>query len=784
MNAGTIIAQLQLNADNFRRGINDASRQLGDFSGAAGMMAKGVAAGVAAVGVAAVGLGVVFTKVAIDQDNAATKMQMATGATAEEMTSLNEVADSLFEDGLGNYDEAYDALTQVKTQLGETGDFAGEAAAQALTLSKAFGFDVKDSIRAVSGAVKNFGVDYNQANDMVTALAQQAGDKADDLLDTFTEYSPIVSQMGLSFEDFGDIMAKGMEQGVFNFDKMGDALKEFNIRTMDGSKTTVAAFQDLGFNADEMAAKFGQGGEQGKQAFDEVMKSLKGIKDPLKQNEIGVSLFGSMWEDLGSKVVLSMGEATGTLKNVEGATARVGETLEASFGNKMERVKNQFLSFGADVMEAKVLPILSKLADWVLANMPMIEAVVGTTFDVLGTVIGGLVTSVTALIGFMTEHQTLITTVAGIIAAVLLPALIGWVAHLTILRVQAIATLVPAMIGWIASNYALGISFLAAYAPIILIVAGIALLVAGIVWVIKNWDDVKKVTLAVWNAIKSFLLLTWNAIKAAGIAVWDAMKAAFTATWNAIKAVGEAIWNGLKIAFMAVFDAIKWYFTTVLGIYKTIFTVAWNAIKAVAIAVWNGIKASATAIWNAIKASFSTVWNAIAAIFTNVSNGITSKATALWNLLKNGFGDAINFVKGTFTGLYDNVMGSLTKLIGGIKNKVMQAKEWMTELNPFKRHSPSLVDNVLAGVKQIKDTYASVSGMEVTAPTIGNVSPGHFTGGMFEGEGGGSASAGGTNYNAPLVQVANMTVRDDRDVRDISSELYNLQRNADRQRGR
>lgn len=911
--AGNIVAKLQLKVDDFRKGIQDSQKQLTSFSNGTKAIAKGAGVAFAAIGTAVAGVGVAAAKMAMEQDDAMRKMQAATGSTKAEMEQFKDVADNLFANGRGNYEEIYNTLTQVKQVLGQTGKEAQGTADKALILSKTFGWEVTDSIRAASTAQKTFGVDSGKSFDMFTALAQQAGDKSGDLLDTFNEYSPIVSQMGLDFEDFGNILANGMDKGAFNFDKVGDALKEFNIRAQDGSKTTVAAFTDLGFNADSMGKKFAAGGKQGKEAFNQVITSLAKIKDPMKQNEIGVELFGSMWEDLGSEVILSMGNASGALKNVEGSTARAGQALDQSLGSKVTKIKNQFLLWAKD-MGDKLMPTFQAIADWVLANMPAIQATLTSVFGGIGTAVSTVASILGSIIGFVSQNIAVFQALGIVIASFVIPPMLGFILNAGIMKTKALMGMIVSAVKLIATNYALGISFLAANAPILLIIAGIIALIAVVVLIIKHWDTVKAVTIAVWNAIKDFLLAVWegikavaiavwsgiasffsalwdgiksvattvwggiktffttiwNAIKAVGIGIWNGIKIAFMAVWNAIKAyftlvltgykiifmtiwnaikvVGTTIWKGIKVAFMAVWNAIKTYFTTVLNGYKIIFTTVWNAIKAVAIAIWNGLKSAATSVFNAIKSVISSatsatksvlvsIWNAIKSFIISTFNSIRSKASSAWNAIKsvissvvgaiksvvssqfnaiksiainawsairsaissmvNGirskvssaasfmrstFAGAISAVKGFFGGLWSSISGSLSNVVSGIKSKVMAAKEWLTELNPFKRHSPSLVDNVLAGTKIIKKTYEGLGGMQIAPPQIGNVSAGRINVNEAFGnvEGG---KGGGTNYNAPLVQVENMNVRNDQDVRNVSRELFGLQRSHDRAKG-
>ncbi|WP_427036507.1 phage tail tape measure protein [Cytobacillus pseudoceanisediminis] len=911
--AGNIVARLQLRVDEFRQGIQDAQQQLTNFSNTTRTIATAAGVAFAAIGTAVAGVGAAAAKMAIDQENAMAKMQAATGATKQEMAEFKDIADNLFKNGRGNYEEIYNTLTQVKQVLGQTGSEAEATADKALIMSKTFGWEVTESIRAASTASNTFGVDSAKSFDMFTALAQQAGDKSGDLLDTFNEYAPIVNQMGLSFEDFGNILAKGMEKGAFNFDKIGDALKEFNIRAQDGSKTTIEAFQALGLNADKMGSDIAAGGEKGREAFNKVLDGLAKIEDPMKRNEIGVKLFGSMWEDLGQEVILSMGQADGALKNVEGSVSRAGQALDETLGHKIEKIKNSFLLWAKDLGE-QFMPKLKELADFFITNMPAIQAAITPIFTTLGNVLLGIINALISVASFVAQNATAFKILGAVIAGVVLPPMLGFLLNAIRIKTQALVGLITNTFRLIAANYALGMSFLAANLPLLGIIIGIGLLIAAIVLIVKHWDTIKAKTLEVWESIKAYLgsawewvkaqfqtflnwlsaiwSSVWGTIKAVGEAIWNGIKAAFFAVWNAmwnvvatilaviyalimtawegIKKLAQivwgyigdyviGIWNGIKSAALTIWNALKAYFTTVLNFYKTIFTTVWNAIKSVLTVVWNAIKSVAITVFNnlknnfmtvlnAIKTVFTTVWNAIKSfllpiwyslkssamsifnamkstltsifnsiksVLTSVWNSIKSVLTSVWNsirsvasnvwsgissvissmvngirskisgaasFMRNTFSGAVNAVKSAFSGMWSSIRQSLQNVVDGIRSKVAKAKEYLNNLNPFKRNSPSLVDNVLSGTKIIRQTYESLSGMQLAPPTIGSITAGRIDVESAFG-GGNSGSGGGTNYNAPLVQVENMHVRSDQDVRGVSRELFNLQRSHDRARG-
>ena len=64
---------------------------------------------------------------------------------------------------------------------------------------------------------------------------------------------------------------------------IGDAVKEFSIRAIDGSDTTKKGFEALGFDAEDVAAKFAEGGETARAAFKTIVDALGAMDDPIKQ---------------------------------------------------------------------------------------------------------------------------------------------------------------------------------------------------------------------------------------------------------------------------------------------------------------------------------------------------------------------------------------------------------------------------------------------------------------------------------------------------------------------
>ncbi|HET7616442.1 MAG TPA: phage tail tape measure protein, partial [Bacillales bacterium] len=209
-------------------------------------------------------------------------IQAQLGETAERAKELNEIVKDVWQQGFGqSLDEVRHTLTKIKQNIQDINDEdLKEITKGALTLNKVFQADVNDTTRTASVLMKNFKIDGQKALDFITTGFQEGGDFAGDLLDTLTEYAPQFASMGMSADEFLNILISGAKNGAFNLDKVADAVKEFNIRAQDGSKATAEGFEMIGLNAEDMGEAISAGGEKAKDAFAATIAGLASIEDP------------------------------------------------------------------------------------------------------------------------------------------------------------------------------------------------------------------------------------------------------------------------------------------------------------------------------------------------------------------------------------------------------------------------------------------------------------------------------------------------------------------------
>ncbi|WP_399142157.1 phage tail tape measure protein [Streptomyces sp. NBUA17] len=273
------------------------------FLGGIGGVVKAGVVGVAAAGGALFAAG--FSK-AVEQDKSRAKLGAQLGLTEKESARAGKIAGGVYAKGYG---ESVDQVNDALKGLAQNGVASINAprkeleglSRSALNLAETFDADVGESTKAVgqlirTGLVKN----GKEGFDLLTAGFQSGADKAGDLIDTVNEYSTQWRKAGLDGATAIGLIGQALQAGARDGDVAADAIKEFSIRAVDGSKTSADGFKMLGLNADDMASKFAKGGSAANGVLDLTLDRLRGIKDPVKQSAAAVALFGTQSEDLGA----------------------------------------------------------------------------------------------------------------------------------------------------------------------------------------------------------------------------------------------------------------------------------------------------------------------------------------------------------------------------------------------------------------------------------------------------------------------------------------------------
>ena len=282
--------------------VADVFSHAGDaFTSAGETLTKSVTAPLVAVGTAAI-------KFSSDSQDAFQQFAAATGTATDEMGKYKDMINNVYKDNFGeSINDVAEAMATVNQNMSYLDDSALQRCTEyAYTLSDTFGYDVAESTRAANSLIRNFGIEANEAFNLIVQGSQNGLDFSGELLDSINEYAPQFKKMGMSADEMFSVFVNGAQNGAFNLDKIGDAVKENAIRAIDCSDTTTEGFKALGLDATETAKKFAAGGEAADEAFNQVIVGLSAMEDPIERNTAGVNLFGTMWEDLGPEVVMSL----------------------------------------------------------------------------------------------------------------------------------------------------------------------------------------------------------------------------------------------------------------------------------------------------------------------------------------------------------------------------------------------------------------------------------------------------------------------------------------------
>lgn len=368
-----------------------------------------------------VGLGTVAMTTGVNLEQAIDKYIATTEKSTEETEKYKKILTDIHDSNFGeDYEDIANSMAIVEQQMRGLDDATDleKITKKAYYLKDAFGPEISESVRAAKMMMEQWGISADEAFELINQGYQKGLDKNGDFLDSINEYSVHFRQIGLNATDMFDTFKLGADSGAFSIDKVGDAIKEMGIRLKDGTATDV--LKSMKLDAKELEKAFADGGERGSWAFGKIVNGLENIKDPLKQNQAGVTIFGTMWEDLGKDAVFAMTKYGGNFDETLDTMGKSMDDLYSNSKNKVETSIRRIKTISAN-LGSKLLPILNKILDkaevfidkldnlndeeqeniikigLMVASVGPLIKVLGTTTSAVGTVSKGVGTFTQAL---------------------------------------------------------------------------------------------------------------------------------------------------------------------------------------------------------------------------------------------------------------------------------------------------------------------------------------------------------------------------------------------------
>lgn len=435
----------------------------------AGLGVAGAAGGAA--------LAVGFARTA-DLEEGTARLQAQLGLTADEAGEMGALAGEIYAENFGaDMTAVNEAIRSVTTNLGDiqtVGEEAFQGATEAaLTLADVMGVEVAASTEAAAALVKNgLAKDSEEAFDLIARGFQDGANKADDFLETITEYSPQFAKWGLDANEAFTLLSAGIKGGARDTDVLADSFKEFNLLALDAGSSAPTGFKAIGMNAKEAAADIAAGGDRAQAALQKTLRGLDSIKDPQAQNNAGVALFGTTWEDTMRQVLPSIAAAS---LETESAAGTIDQMTAAMGGTGKARVETLRREFDM----------------WVQSQING-QGVSSTAVAAIGS-FGPAALGAAGSLGAMVSGLAAINLGAGI-------------AKVTQLA-SAAATGV-----WTGAQWLLNAALTAN--PIGIVILAIVAIVAAIVIAYKKSETFRAIVQALWAAIKAGAAFAWSALRA------------------------------------------------------------------------------------------------------------------------------------------------------------------------------------------------------------------------------------------------------------------------------
>ena len=504
-------------------------------------------------------------------DEAMDTVTTKTGLTREALLGLQEIAKGIATSlPATTFQESADAVGELNTQFGLTGDTLKVAAEYLLKYSKITGEDISNSAINAKKAIDAYGLsneDLARVLDSVTKVGQDTGQSYDSIFQKAIDGAPQIKMLGLSFEEGATLIGR--------FEKSG----------IDSS----AALSSLS----KAAVNYAKDGKSLTDGLNETVNAIQNSTSETKALSIASEVFGSKaaprMVDAIQRGALSFSDLAEAAKSSSGTVSTTfDETIDpidklTTYSNK---AKEGLAEVGGKLLETLIpaleplIDLLDKAVEW-FTNL--------NESDQQTIVILGLVTAAV---------MTLLGALAPIVIAIgAIGAPIGIVIAAIVAAIAVITLIIQAIMNWGEISEWLQ-NLWDGFAN----------------WISELWSQISTTAIRAWEALVTWLSNLWTNITEVGKTLWTVFVAGLTGIFQNLVTGAQALWQNFTS-----FLSNLWTNLTTMG--SNLFRDLGSSISN----VFNGILSTASNIWNSIK---STISNAI----DGAKNAVSSAIQAIKNL--------------------------------------------------------------------------------------------------------------------------------------------------------
>ena len=611
--------------------IDVASQKMeavGNSIAGAGKKMMGVTTVIGGVGVAAV-------KTAADFDSAMSQVAAVSGATGKDFEALRNKAREMGAKTKFSATEAAEAMNYMAMAGWKTEDMLSGIEG-IMNLAAASGEDLATTSDIVTDALTAFGLsakDSGHFADILAAASSNANTNVSMMGETFKYCAPIAGALGFSAEDTAEAIGLMANAGIKS-SQAGTALRTIMNNLAGDVKISGKAIGDVTIattNADGSMRDLSDILADCRSAFGNLTESEKA--------QAAESLVGKNAMS-GFLALMNAGEGdidklSSAIDNCDGSAEKMAMTMQDNLAGQLTILKSQLqelaISFG-DILMPAIRSIVSKLQGFVDKLNGMDEGTKRT------------IVTIALLVASIGPLLIIIGTAISKIGV----AMQGFVK-----LANGISKLKVAVQGGTGVLGKLGAALGGISAPVLAVVAMIAVLVAAFVHLWKTNEGFRDAIIGTWNRIKDTIsgfcqgiVDRLNALGFQFTDIVDVLKTVWDGFCQVLAPIFEGVFNNIANILSTVTGVITGILDVFIGIFTGNWSQAWNGIKEIFSSIWNGISSFFSNILNVIKGvadvvlgwfgtSWNEVWTNIKTFFEEIWNGIATFFTTIWETLKN-----------------------------------------------------------------------------------------------------------------------------------------------------
>lgn len=498
-------------------------------------------------------------------DEAMDTVTTKTGLTGEALLGLQEIAK-----GIATYlpattfQESADAVGELNTQFGLTGDTLQSAAEYLLKYSKITGEDVSNSAINAKKAIDAYGLsneDLARVLDSVTKVGQDTGQSYDSIFQKAIDGAPQIKMLGLSFEEGATLIGRFEKSGIDSSAALASLSKATVNYAKDGKTLT--------------------------EGLNETVNAIQNATSKTEAIRIASEVFGSKaaprMVDAIQRGAFSFNDLAEAAQNSSGTVATTfDETIDpidklTTYSNK---AKEGLAEIGGKLLET-VIPALEPL-------MGMLESAVNwftslNETDQQTIVILGLVTTAVML---------LLGAIAPLVIAIgAIGAPVGIVVAAIVAAIAAITLIIQAIMNWGAISEWLQSTWDACAA-----------------WLSELWTNIVTTATTAWSSFTAWLSEIWSSVVSTGQSLWSSFTSTLSNIFSSLISGAQSLWSSFT-------STLSNLWSDLVSTGSNLF----NNLSSTISGIFNGILSTASNIWNSIQ---STISNAIDGARNAVSNAI------------------------------------------------------------------------------------------------------------------------------------------------------------------